>query len=168
MLNTVAHFTCSIYASNKSLVHVPFYLYSYRFSSHDSPPFIRQYCSFCSGMFSWSVFSPTLALLSIIPSGSTALLIMQRIVLLASLSGELLCRLGGRVWSQAKRSIHRITAQQERLRERERAREMEKTWWHGQWGRDGHECNGLDPLIESSRDTQRCHRQSFSSMTFGI
>lgn len=71
---------------------------------------------------------------------------MQHIILLASLSGELLCRLGGRIWSQAKRSIHCIAAQQESLREREREREMEKTWRHGQWGRDGQECNGLEDI----------------------
>lgn len=43
-------------------------------------------------------------------------------------------------------SIHRITAQQESLRERGRAREMEKTWWHGQRGRDGQECSGLEDI----------------------
>lgn len=61
-----------------------------------------------------SVFSPALLLLSAIPSGETGLLIMQHIILLASLSGELLCRISSRIWSQAKRSIHCIAAQQDR------------------------------------------------------
>lgn len=140
------HLTCSFCAPNESICFL------FTCILIDAPVMtvtslsLLFLCRYVSRDFFLSVFSPALSLLSVIPSGRTALLIMQHIILLASLSGELLCRLGGRIWSQAKRSIHRIAAQQESLRERERAREMGKTWWRGQWGRDGQERNGLEDI----------------------
>lgn len=72
-----------------------------------------------------SLFSAALLLLSIIPSGRTALLIMQHIILLASLSRELLCRLGSRIWSQAT-GLFTASLHNKRVRESEGGKELER------------------------------------------
>lgn len=77
-----------------------------------------------------SLFSAALLLLSIIPLGRTALLIMQHIILLASLSRELLCRLGSRIWSQAT-GLFTASLHNKRVRESEGGKELERdmvTW----------------------------------------
>lgn len=110
-------------------------------------------------VFSLSVFSPALSLLSIIPSGRTALLIMQHIILLASLSGELLCRLGGRIWSRAKGLF---TASLHNKRAWERGKELERWKRHGGMVREVEMDKSavvLKTLIES-RGTHR-HERGF-------
>lgn len=132
---------------SKSLVHCASYLpvckTTLRSWSHQ---FILQYCTLCVAVFLrifWGFFSSAHSLLSVILPGRTTLLVMQHIILLASLFhwGALVSIRGQNLESgQRIYSTHHCA-----MREKERVREMEKSWWHGQWGR-ARECNGLEVM----------------------
>lgn len=77
----------------------------------DSSPCTARLCFVCSNPSRVSPPLPPLPTHAAIPVGRAALLITQPVVLLASLSGELSCRLGRQNWSRAKRSIHCAAAQ---------------------------------------------------------
>lgn len=84
---------------------------------------------------------------------------MQHIILLASLSGELLCRLGSRIWSQAKGLF---TASLHNKRDWDRGKELERWKRHGDMASEAEmdkSAMDLKTLIESGRDIYRWERK---------